>query len=65
MKAQQLKTTSTPVQTFESFDNYILYVDTGYYVKRPNPPTPEAVKRAQFVDKTYVWKESSKAAKPS
>jgi hypothetical protein len=22
----------------------------------PNPPTPEAVKRAQFVDKTYVWK---------
>jgi hypothetical protein len=24
------------------------------YIK-PNPPTPEAVKRAQFVDKTYVW----------
>ena len=31
----------------------------------PKPPTPEAVARAQFVDKTYVWKESSKAAKPS
>ena len=26
---------------------------------RPNPPTPEMVKRAQFVDKTYVWKHSS------
>ena len=21
----------------------------------PNPPTPEAVQRAQFVDKTYKW----------
>ena len=47
--------TSTQPRTFESFDNYVLYVDTGYYVKRPNPPTPEAVKRAQFVDKTYKW----------
>ncbi len=24
-------------------------------LNKPNPPTPEAVKRAQFVDKTYVW----------
>ena len=22
---------------------------------RPFPPTPEAVAKAQFVDKTYVW----------
>ena len=28
------------------------YVD----LKRPNPPTPEAVDKAKFVDKTYVWK---------
>lgn len=21
----------------------------------PKPPTPEAIKRAQFVDKTYKW----------
>jgi hypothetical protein len=34
-------------------------------LKRPNPPTPEAVARAQFVDKTYVWKEPGKTAKPS
>ena len=26
------------------------------YLKRPNPPTQEAVERAKFVDKTYVWK---------
>jgi len=25
----------------------------------PNPPTKEMVKRAQFVDKTYVWKHTS------
>ena len=23
---------------------------------KPNPPTPEAVQKAQFVDKTYQWK---------
>ena len=23
----------------------------------PNPPTAEAIKRAQFIDKTYVWKQ--------
>jgi hypothetical protein len=26
-------------------------------LKRPNPPTQEAIKRAQFVDKTYVWNQ--------
>lgn len=32
---------------------------------RPNPPTPEAVEKAQFIDKTYVWQGSAanKAAK--
>ena len=24
-------------------------------LKKPNPPTSEAIKKAQFVDKTYVW----------
>ena len=27
-------------------------------LKRPNPPTTEAIKRAQFVDKTYIWKKN-------
>jgi hypothetical protein len=26
---------------------------------RPNPPTPEAVAKAQFIDKTYQWKGSA------
>lgn len=24
----------------------------------PNPPTPEMVERAQFKDKTYIWKHA-------
>jgi hypothetical protein len=31
-------------------------------LKRPNPPTPEAIQRAQFVDKTYVWKGAAPKA---
>jgi hypothetical protein len=27
-------------------------------ISKPNPPTPEMVKRAQFVDKTYHWKNA-------
>ncbi len=25
-------------------------------LKRPNPPSSEAVEKAKFVDKTYTWK---------
>ncbi len=28
-------------------------------LKKPNPPTEEAVKKAKFVDKTYQWKNRS------
>ena len=38
---------------FEEWADDDLFVED--YLKRPNPPTPEAVKKAQFVDKTYVW----------
>ena len=56
--------TSTPQLTSEIVDYYAaLEVQStpGKAVfhsslKRPNPPTPEAIQRAQFVDKTYVWK---------
>ena len=26
-------------------------------VRKPNPPTPEMIERAKFIDKTYVWKQ--------
>ena len=35
--------------------------DGGYkhpwyeYLKKPNPPTPEAVEKAKFKDKTFTW----------
>lgn len=35
---------------------YVLYLKSGLWAKKPNPPTPEAVAKAQFVDKTYQWK---------
>ena len=28
---------------------------TQQKISKPNPPTAEAVKKAQFVDKTYIW----------
>ena len=39
----------------QTFD--IKAYQTNKKLKRPNPPTEEAIKRAQFVDKTYVWKQ--------
>jgi len=30
-------------------------------LKRPNPPTSEAVAKAQFIDKTYQWNGSAAA----
>ena len=45
-------------QTIAS-DGYPKYLDPENdpytYLVAPNPPTPEAIKRAQFVDKTYKW----------
>jgi hypothetical protein len=29
---------------------------TQQLISKPNPPTPEAVAKAQFIDKTYQWK---------
>lgn len=49
---------SNVYQTIAS-DGYPKYLDPENdpytYLVAPNPPTPEAIKRAQFVDKTYKW----------
>jgi len=39
----------------ELIQQQIYKAEQEAYLKRPNPPTPEAIKKAQFVDKTYVW----------
>ena len=31
---------------------------TQHLIFKPNPPTAEAIKKAQFVDKTYIWKNA-------
>ena len=41
-----------------SIQQQIFKAEQDAYLKRPNPPTPEAVLRAQFVDKTYEWKNA-------
>ena len=41
-----------------SIQQQIFKAEQDAYLKRPNPPTPEAVRRAQFVDKTYKWKNA-------
>ena len=30
-------------------------------ISKPNPPTPEAIAKAQFIDKTYQWRGSAAA----
>ena len=30
-------------------------------LNKPNPPTPEAIAKAQFIDKTYQWNGSAAA----
>lgn len=31
---------------------------TQRQIFKPNPPTEEMVKKAQFIDKTYIWKNA-------
>lgn len=54
------KTSSTQAQTFDPWNlrGRLPMTPVWKYGKRlirPNPPTPEAVAKAQFVDKTYKW----------
>jgi hypothetical protein len=38
-----------------SIQRQISKAEQEAYLIKPNPPTAEAVIRAQFIDKTYVW----------
>ena len=49
----RLKQTSIQQQISDAEKEY-----WGYLIK-PNPPTAEAIKRAAFIDKTYVWKANA------
>ena len=48
----KLNPNSTQTQIFENGG----YVHPWYeYLNKPNPPTPEAVEKAKFKDKTFKW----------
>jgi len=52
----KLRETSTQPRIFEGSE----YEHPWYaYLKRPKPPSSEAVAKAQFKDKTYTWKKPS------
>ena len=44
-----------------SIQKQIFKAEQEAYLKKPKPPSPEAVARAAFVDKTYVFKGQSNA----
>ena len=43
---------STQQQTFKYVHPWDAYVAK---LEKPNPPTPEAVEKAKFKDKTFTW----------
>ena len=46
----KLNPNSTRPQIFEHYEH-----PWYKHLKKPNPPTQEAVEKAKFVDKTYHW----------
>ena len=56
----------TQQQTFESPHQQAILWNPGGLItnaeqeklKKPNPPTAEMVEKAQFIDKTYIWKHA-------
>ncbi len=36
----------------------ITHKEQKQQLNKPNPPTKEMVEKAQFIDKTYVWKHA-------
>ena len=68
MKLKQQKMTLTQQQISDQpwvdcpdawSKQFVDVIDYQAKLKRPNPPTPEAVEKAQFIDKTYYWQGSA------
>ena len=60
MKQQnQYRLTPPQISDYEAMNEEFIREGTEFRIDltlhKPNPPTEEAVKRAQFVDKTYQW----------
>lgn len=55
MTSTQRQTSDIPRETRRAAVMYIQPDGSALYAVSPYPPTTEAIKRAQFVDKTYKW----------
>jgi hypothetical protein len=60
MKPQhQQSLTQQQISDYEAMNEEFIKEGTEFRIDlsmhRPNPPSAEAIKRAQFVDKTYHW----------
>ena len=60
MKPQnQQRLTPQQISDYEAMNEEFIKEGTEFRIDltlhKPNPPTKEAVKRAQFVNKTYQW----------
>ncbi len=60
MKQQPQKTlTPKQISDYQAMNEEFIEEGTEFRIQlpiqKPNPPTPEAIQRAQFVDKTYQW----------
>ena len=51
----KLNPNSTRPQIFEGGYEHPWYK----HLNKPNPPSPEAVEKAKFIDKTYEWNRTS------
>ena len=60
MKQQnQYRLTPPQISDYEAMNEEFIREGTEFRIylplQKPDPPTPEAIQRAQFVDKTYQW----------
>lgn len=60
MKQQQHQSlTPKQISDYQSMNEEFIEKETEFRIylplQKPNPPTAAAIKKAQFVDKTYQW----------
>jgi hypothetical protein len=55
MTSTQQQTSDIPREDRRTAVMYVQPDGTALYAVSPKPPTPEAVEKAKFIDKTYVW----------
>jgi len=64
MKLRQHPNSTRP-QIFEHYEHpwyksLELYGDRNVELKKPKPPTKEAIERAKFVDRTFHWDRNTR-----